>query len=241
MVGDVRASVVVVATGASLPFVSGVQRDALAGPSVLSVRGYYDDVDGLTDAVEFVMDRRVLPGYFWVFPTGPRSANVGVASYVPGLDLASELAWFLGQHPRGRALGKVRRRGPVKGGVIPVLSKCGSRMSRGVMYVGDAGWFCDPLMFHGLGPAIWSGALAARVALDALGRGLVGRDLEEALGAYDGAWRRQFGTRSLFLAMSLLDGVNPLGGEEEEVGPVRLRTDAAVQYEALVRMFAQGD
>lgn len=235
-----RAPIVVVATGAGLPFPGGVSLDAIAGPRVLAARAYYDDVDNLTDAVEFLTDERVLPGYYWVFPTGPRSANIGVASYVPGLDLSSEILWFLGQHPRGRALGRVKRQSPVQGGVIPVLSRGGSRVPGGVMLVGDAGWFCDPLMFHGLGPAIGSGALAARVILDALDRGLVGVERERALEAYDGAWKREFGTNSLFLAMSLLDGVSPLGGEEA-MGPVELREDASIQYEALLRMFAQTD
>lgn len=234
-----QAPIVVVATGVGLPFASGVSLDAIAGPRVLAVRAYYDDVDGLTDAVEFLTDGRVLPGYYWVFPTGRRTANIGVASYVPGLDLPSELAWFLGRHPRGRALGRVKRRGPLEGGVIPVLSKGGSRVCDGVMLVGDAGWFCDPLMFHGLGPSMGSGALAARVVLDVLDRGLDGGEMNEALRAYDGAWKREFGTNSLFLAMSLLRGVDPLGGET--TGAVGLRGDASVQYEALLRMFAQAD
>lgn len=47
----------------------------------LTVRGYFDSVAGLDDVVEFIFDKSILPGYFWIFPIGLNSANVGCGTF----------------------------------------------------------------------------------------------------------------------------------------------------------------
>jgi menaquinone-9 beta-reductase len=237
--GGIRTPIVIIAAGGATKL--GVGPSWKDEPRVLAYRGYFDDVDGLSDAVEFITHERVLPGYFWIFPTGARSANIGVASYAPHARLRDELVWFLSEHPRGRALGSLRQRGRLRGGVIPVLASVASRVTDGALLCGDAGRFCDPLTFHGIGPALWSGVLAASVACRALHEGHTDAAF---LAEYDRLWKAQFGVNALFLGMSLFEGVNPMNALEESAPngsfiPARLREDAGRRYELLLRAFTK--
>ena len=45
---------------------------------IVAVRAYFDDVNGASDEASLYVNSRIFPGYYWLFPIGATSANVGV-------------------------------------------------------------------------------------------------------------------------------------------------------------------
>ena len=73
----IDAAVVVLATGAESQLLRACGL-LDAKPAVEhAARIYYDGVEGLTDRVVLFFDGVDLPGYGWIFPTSPTSANIG--------------------------------------------------------------------------------------------------------------------------------------------------------------------
>lgn len=137
---------------------------------------------------DFFFGRKIAPGgYAWVFPKGPRRANVGLG--ISGGQAARRsprelLDRFVERHyPGGR---KARF---VAGGV-PVSRSMKKPYAAGLLVVGDAARQSNPLSGGGIIPALEAGRLAARTAHQALVRG----DLSErALSSYGAAWNRSLG------------------------------------------------
>ncbi|HEY5093813.1 MAG TPA: geranylgeranyl reductase family protein [Candidatus Eremiobacteraceae bacterium] len=162
-----------------------------------ALRGYYDDVEGLRDDMELhYFDGRLLPGYGWVFPTGERTANVGVGIYFGELrrdkrklrDILDEFVRsapgmadrFLAAKPIGRAAGWP----------LPVASARRRTVFDGALLTGDAASLVDPLTGEGIYTALVSGISAARAAAAGLRAGDVSR---QALQPHEREWRSTVG------------------------------------------------
>ena len=163
----------------------------------LTIRGYFDEIEGLSDVAEFIFDKSILPGYFWIFPLGPNSANVGCGTFQhliveKDVNLRHLLEEFIQHHPAARKLKTARLRNSFKGGKIPLGMDFASRVSNGILFCGDAGGFTDPITAEGISFAIESGILAGEMALEALAAGNFG---ENFLRQYDARWQAQFGER----------------------------------------------
>jgi geranylgeranyl reductase family protein len=78
---DLRARLVVLATGASTALLEHAGMLAASPVFDRAARTYYDGVSGLSDMIEAYFLSEVLPGYGWVFPTSATAANVGAVSY----------------------------------------------------------------------------------------------------------------------------------------------------------------
>jgi geranylgeranyl reductase family protein len=162
----------------------------------LAVRGYYDNVSGLSDTVEFYFPPSLQPGYLWVFPTSATSANVGLGTFMHliearRLDLHRMMREFLDVHPVARKkLQNAVLRGPLMGGKIPLaIDHESSRVRSGFIMTGDAGSFVDPITAEGISYAIWSGIFAGEIGSAALARG----DCSAAsLAPFDARWKEQF-------------------------------------------------
>ncbi|MGC8837347.1 MAG: geranylgeranyl reductase family protein [Anaerolineae bacterium] len=129
-------------------------------------------------------------GYAWVFPKGEGRANVGLGIQA---DLTQEPALaFLHRFIEGeRALCQGV---PVTlvTGVVPVALPPPRLVADGLLLVGDAARQVDPLTGGGIANAMEAGALAARVAAEAI----AARDPSVArLQAYEEAWRKGTGQR----------------------------------------------
>lgn len=163
----------------------------------LTIRGYFDKIEGLGDVVEFIFDKAILPGYFWIFPLGAHSANVGCGTFQhliveKEINLRKLMEGFIQHHPAGRKLKSASLRGPLKGGKIPLGMDFTSRVRNGVLFCGDAAGFTDPITAEGISFAIESGILAGESALDALAAGnFSARFLQQ----YDASWQAHFGER----------------------------------------------
>lgn len=163
----------------------------------LTVRGYYDDIDGHDDLVEFIFDQRILPGYFWIFPIGAGAANVGCGTFQHmivqhDINLRELFMDFVNEHPVGRKLKTAKLRGPLKGGKIPLGFDGNSRVRDGIIFCGDAAGFCDPLTAEGISFALESGMMAGEIAAQALVANNFNRDF---LSRYDAGWQEAFGDR----------------------------------------------
>jgi digeranylgeranylglycerophospholipid reductase len=120
------------------------------------------------DAFEFYFDEAKLPyGYFWIFPTTD-TVNVGVGG--PVRDVAKQakalLRAFIDTRPELRDLQAVRK----TAGFIP--GHLADRLhGDGVMVVGDAAGFVNPLTGGGIYLGMRSAETAAQVAIEALREG----------------------------------------------------------------------
>lgn len=196
-VATYRAPVVIDATGAN----SSLAVEVGAGNQdpfkcALAIRGYYRNVAELGDTVEFYFTREILPGYLWIFPTSPTSANVGCGTFQHiieenRIDLRSVMADLVERHPvAARKLKGAELCGSLKGGKIPLaIDFESSRVRDGFIMIGDAASFTDPITAEGISYAMNSGIMAAEAVLHALE---LGDSSAAALRPYDEAWKRQF-------------------------------------------------
>lgn len=121
--------------------------------------------DNPYDAFEFVFNEAELPyGYYWVFPTTD-TLNVGFGGPVAdiGRDARGYLQRFIDSRPDLRDLKPVRK----TAGMIP--NQVAKQFhAAGVMIVGDAAGFVNPLTGGGIYIGMESARMAARTACEAL-------------------------------------------------------------------------
>jgi geranylgeranyl reductase family protein len=85
----IDAATVVLATGAESQLLRACGLLAKKPAVEHAARIYFDNVEGLTDRVVLFFDGVDLPGYGWIFPTSPTSANIGCGAFAQSA--ASEL------------------------------------------------------------------------------------------------------------------------------------------------------
>jgi digeranylgeranylglycerophospholipid reductase len=187
---EIRARVVIAADGveSAVGRWGGIDTRVRARDMESCAQYVVDDTTIDADAIVLHFGDRVAPGgYAWVFPKGPRSANVGLG--VLGLKAGgrSALQWLDDYMQAQFPNAAVSQR--TIGGVI-VAATIPRTFADGLMLCGDAAHMINPLSGGGIVNAMKSGRLAARTALDALAN----RDASaRALEAYHAAWMRLLG------------------------------------------------
>jgi flavin-dependent dehydrogenase len=141
---------------------------------IMAVRAYFDDVDGPAGQGDVCFRSDSFPGYYWLFPAGGGSANLGVgmlASTYPqsGRNLREMLLRLIAEDASLRyRLRGARMRGKVLGHPLttynPRLPLTGDR----VMLLGDAAGLINPLNGEGIQYALHSARWAAGIAADCL-------------------------------------------------------------------------
>ena len=187
-----RAQVVIVADGSRGSFSRRVLPKEHLQAGGVAIRLYMEGVHE-TGALSFFLDRRLLPGYGWVFPGGAAGlpANVGVGMEARALragkvGLRSLLRWFVG--PGSLAwpyLSRARAVSEPAAFPLQFSYRRGLRRSGRLLFAGDAANLVSPLSGEGVAYALESGEEAARAAVGALRSGDMCR-----LAAYDRAVRR---------------------------------------------------
>jgi len=117
------------------------------------------------DAFEFIFDERRLPyGYLWVFPCRD-VLNVGIGGPKDLLEGKADrmLEEFIESRPDLRG----RKAVTVKSGLIPSFLS-GKLHGEGVMVIGDAAGFVNPLTGGGIFLGMKSAQIAAKTALEAI-------------------------------------------------------------------------
>ncbi len=194
-----RAAIVAVGAATRLLLTMGVLN--APPPVMLAARAYFEDVSGLRDAVEFRFDHVPLPGYGWVFPTSPTSANVGAGFFrtpanahrMPDTARAA-YDHFVASPPLRALLTGARQVGPVKGYPLRTDFATSPTYAPRTLLVGEAAGLVNPLTGEGIDYALETGRTAAR-HLEAM---LADDDLSAArLQAYDAELRARY--QGLFL------------------------------------------
>jgi flavin-dependent dehydrogenase len=143
------------------------------------VRTYYKNPRHADDWMEAWLDLRegdtVLPGYGWIFGMGDGTSNVGLGLLNTSVsfqhtDYRALLHRWLATMPAEWGLTEENRTQPVRGAALPMGFNRTPHYTRGLLLAGDAGGMVNPCNGEGIGYALESGEIAARVIAQALAR-----------------------------------------------------------------------
>ena len=198
------ARLVVIATGAALSLIKHTPLAPRGPVHSIAARCYLPAMPSPGPDLRFFFDHLPLPGYAWLFPTGPNSANLGYwYSGSGGVSAASRLSRLLREHPTLARLGANAQQASAIAG-YPIRSDFLSAPTRaeGLLAVGEAAGLVNPFTGEGIDYALESAALAAATIINALRQAPAEGPLPATtLADYSRDLRRRF--RALFLLMRL--------------------------------------
>jgi menaquinone-9 beta-reductase len=174
-----RAPIVVAADGARGSFSRTLMPSECLQPWAVGIRAYVEGAEGMGDALNFFLDRELLPGYGWIFPGGRpgEPANVGLGLNVAQLRRRKEKLIRLFQHftgPASLAWPHLRRARLVSAPATFPLTMdlpAGCRRVGSALVTGDAANLTNPLTGEGVAYALESGLAAAAAISRALRTG----------------------------------------------------------------------
>jgi len=185
----VRAPITILATGAASGMLAAFGVQVRSQPSALALRAYYRTPD--IDERELVIsyEKQIMPGYGWVFPMGNGEANVGVGVFLDdgrtGANLKDLFERFTNSCPHVRdLLTGAEPLGPLRGAPLRCNLEGSVPYAPGLLVAGEALGTTYAYTGEGIGKAMESGRIAARVAASCM---LTGRADAWALGAYTNA------------------------------------------------------
>jgi len=139
-----------------------------------SIRAYFTGVEHIEESInEVYIDKGIVPGYFWLFPVSPTTANVGLgmhSRYITKhkIDLKARFYDYIQQSPiLQQKLGNASIEGELAGFGLPFFSKKFTISGDGYLLTGDAACLIDPSNGEGIMLAIISGQLAAKTVKEA--------------------------------------------------------------------------
>lgn len=157
--GDIEADAVIVCNG-------GASKLAVAerpGTTLRALMGWYEGVEGISDAVELYFDPVVKPYYGWVFPESKNRVNIGIC-YDPAignLDAQQRFEDFI----EGRLAQRIKyasRIDYLMGHPIAITHKPTALVQPGTLIAGEAGNLVDPATAEGIHTALASGIIAGK-------------------------------------------------------------------------------
>lgn len=183
----VHADVTVAADGVESKFSRwcGIDTTVPVREIMSSAQYLMTDIDIDPHTTVFYLGNEVAPeGYLWVFPKGPRSANVGIGisgkKSGQGHRAKDYLdRWVAANFPNGKIIECIP-------GGVSVCRPLPCTVADGLIIAGDAARVVDPLTGGGIYNAMFTGRLAAETAAAAIAKGDCSK---EALMPYDTTWR----------------------------------------------------
>jgi menaquinone-9 beta-reductase len=148
-------------------------------PLGVAVRTYYASPRHDDDYLEAWLDLwdgdKLLPGYGWIFGMGDGTSNVGLgllntSEAFGNIDYRVLLRRWLAAMPAEWGLNEDNRTQPVRGAALPMGFNRTPHYTRGLLLAGDSGGMVNPFNGEGIGYALESGEIAARVIVQALAR-----------------------------------------------------------------------
>jgi geranylgeranyl reductase family protein len=174
-------------------------------PMGVAVRRYYTSPRHDDDYLESWMElwdrtrgeKRLLPGYGWIFGLGDGRSNVGLgilntSKAFQHVDYRKMLTDWLDGLPEEWGYTEENSTGPIRGAALPMGFNRKPHYTRGLLLVGDTGGLVNPFNGEGIAYAMESGEIAAEIAAQALGRP-AGLSRERALQAYPTVLRDTYG------------------------------------------------
>lgn len=140
---------------------------------IIAVRAYFEGVEGTADRGDLYVNSSPFPGYCWLFPTGPNSANVGVGvlleAWKPTQQLGQLLAQLIESDPALRSrLARAKMCDKIVGWPLAIFNPKLPIVANRVALIGDAAGFIDPLSGEGIQYALRSGRWIAEALRDVL-------------------------------------------------------------------------
>lgn len=141
---------------------------------IIAVRAYFDGVEGTTDQADIYVNSSPFPGYYWLFPTGTNSANVGVGvlleAWNPSQEQLSQLiAQLIESDPAIRLrLARAKMRDRIVGWPLAIFNPKLPIIADRVALIGDAAGLINPLNGEGIQYALRSGRWIAEALRDAM-------------------------------------------------------------------------
>jgi len=190
----IRAKVTVAADGVDSKMAKSAGLD-----TVNPINGFMScfqyEMAGLSDidekAIHLYYGTTTAPGgYLWIFPKGNGLANVGVGvNVLKSSDRSAKhcLDSFIEAHP---SIFKGSSPVEVNSGGVPIHQTFETLTTNGLMIIGDAAHFVNPVTGGGIDLALLSGKLAAEVAADSLRSNDVSK---KSLSSYQKKWELMFG------------------------------------------------
>ncbi len=134
-----------------------------------ALRIYYKNVQGFhqNNHLEFFFDKRMLPGYFWIFPLTENTANVGLGMVSSQLskrkvNLKKNLAEIIESHPRiSEMMQNAEPLEKPRGWGLPLITPQRKIAGKNYSLIGDAAGMIEPFTGKGIGPGMVSARLCA--------------------------------------------------------------------------------
>jgi len=168
---SVQSPVVILATGASSALFDQLNYPT-PRPHIIAARAYFKDIPDLENHFQFRFDGVVLPGYGWVFPLSPSTANIGAGFIRTGKDthysVRTAFERFIDSPAMRKRLTGASRVGDLKSYPIRTDFASSPVAAGRVLMIGEAAGLVNPLTGDGIDFALESGKLAAEHLLHAL-------------------------------------------------------------------------
>lgn len=203
---ELRARIIIAADGSnSILSKSLLGCNRNGGSRFVAIRAYVEGLDLAAHSAEFFWLKNILPGYAWIFRINDSQINVGLGLpfscfRTQRKSLRQLLEEFLSSSVlKKRAPLKIELQRPASWIINMAGASSRKRSMDGALFIGDAGYWVDPLSGEGMHNALHSARIAADVVLKALEKG----DVSAAfLSNYDRQCQKEFGEvihRSLLL------------------------------------------
>ena len=136
--------------------------------TAVGIRCYYENIDELTDQIELHYVNETIPGYFWIFPAGGGTANIGVGLLKSKVKKKSKklheiLNQVISSDNFKKRFKNSRPLEKPKGWNLPFGNIRRNNHDDGYVLLGDAAGLVDPFTGEGIGNALESGKIAAEV------------------------------------------------------------------------------
>lgn len=160
----------VIATGANSALLRDLGLLRKAPPINRAARTYFENVEELDDTIVLFFDDVELPGYGWVFPTSPTTANIGCGVFFDSpTPQPTLLKHLIQEHPFLRRLLKhARQTAPIKGYALRTDFSPAHSGNEYILVVGEAVGLVNPITGEGIDYALESAQLAAEAILEGL-------------------------------------------------------------------------
>ncbi|HJJ84131.1 MAG TPA: NAD(P)/FAD-dependent oxidoreductase [Methanocorpusculum sp.] len=181
---EVRAKVVIAADGVESKFAkwAGIDTTIPLNGIKSCVQYVVNDIDiDEKTKLFYILPEDDTGGYIWIFPKGKRCANIGVG--IPGTDGYKARDYLDSFIEKKFPNGKITE---LSAGGVPVCRPLNETAADGLLVVGDAARLSNSVTGCGIYNAMFTGRLAAEVAVLAVENGDTSK---EFLMAYDKAWR----------------------------------------------------
>ena len=195
---NIAAKLVFLATGANARIlrVFGVLQNR--NHSAIGVRGYFRLTETIDESSMVVIyDKRLLPGYGWMFPLGQGIFNVGCGIFLDGRKkmprFGQNLTGFYKHiQPLARYLQMAEQIAPISAAPMRTGFQGAQAYAPGLLVLGEALGLTFPFIGEGVSSALESGRVAASVALEAVEK----NDFTgSTLGKYEGILRKTMNGR----------------------------------------------